>query len=77
MRIRLLLAALPLVTSTAHAQPRWYRGDTHVHTRESDGNRPPEEVARWYRDHGYDFLVVTDHEKITESPRRTRAISPR
>jgi hypothetical protein len=66
MRRRLLLALLLLLPSAAHTQPRWYRGDTHVHTRESDGNRPPEEVARWYRDHGYDFLVVTDHEKITD-----------
>lgn len=22
-------------------------------------------MVRWYRDHGYDFLVITDHDKIT------------
>lgn len=26
---------------------------------------PPAEVAQWYRDRGYDFLVITDHDKIT------------
>ncbi|GLC28383.1 CehA/McbA family metallohydrolase [Roseisolibacter agri] len=65
--LRLVLGA-SFVVAPVHAAgaQRWYRGNTHVHTRESDGNRPPEEVARWYRDHGYHFLVVTDHERITD-----------
>lgn len=50
----------------AHDPPRWYRGDTHVHTMNSDGNAPPVDVARWYREHGYDFLVITDHEYLTD-----------
>jgi hypothetical protein len=64
-----LALALPLAAASLHAQPatpRWYRGNTHVHTTASDGNASPEDVARWYRDHGYDFLVVTDHETITD-----------
>jgi hypothetical protein len=39
----------------------WYRGNTHSHTLESDGDSPPEAVARWYREHGYQFLVISDH----------------
>jgi hypothetical protein len=39
--------------------------NTHTHTLESDGDSAPEEVVRWYREHGYDFLVITDHDKIT------------
>ncbi len=75
LRAALALLAAALAPAVAAAQapapaptagPRWYRGNTHVHTRESDGNRAPEEVARWYRDHGYHFLVVTDHERITD-----------
>lgn len=27
----------------------------------SDGDSSPGEVAHWYRDHGYDFLVLSDH----------------
>lgn len=50
----------------AGGEGRWYRGNTHVHTLESDGNAPPAEVARWYRDHGYDFVFLTDHERITD-----------
>ena len=44
---------------------RWYKGNTHTHTLNSDGDSTPEEVVKWYRDNGYNFLVVTDHEKIT------------
>ena len=44
----------------------WYKGNTHTHTTESDGDSPPEVVARWYRDHGYDFLVLSDHNVFTD-----------
>jgi hypothetical protein len=40
---------------------RWFKGNTHTHTLESDGDSPPEVVARWYRAHGYAFLVLSDH----------------
>lgn len=45
---------------------RWFQGNTHAHTTESDGDSSPEYVARWYRDHGYDFLVLTDHNVFTD-----------
>lgn len=51
---------------TAGAAPHWYRGNTHVHTSNSDGNGTPADVVRWYREHGYNFLVITDHEYITD-----------
>jgi hypothetical protein len=59
----LLLAAL---AAPASAQTRWFRGNTHTHTLNSDGDSPPDSVARWYRDHGYSFLFITDHEKLTD-----------
>jgi hypothetical protein len=40
---------------------RWYRGNTHAHSTRSDGDLPPEGVAAWYREHGYDFVCLTDH----------------
>ena len=42
---------------------KYYKGNTHTHTTRSDGERSPEEVMRLYRDHGYDFLVISDHWK--------------
>lgn len=44
----------------------WFKGNTHTHTTESDGDSPPEVVARWYRDHGYAFLVISDHNVWTD-----------
>lgn len=40
---------------------RWWKGNTHAHTLESDGDSPPLTVATWYRNHGYNFLVISDH----------------
>jgi len=47
------------------AAMRWYKGNTHTHTLNSDGDSPPDEVARWYREHGYRFLVLSDHNFLT------------
>jgi hypothetical protein len=44
----------------------WLKGNLHTHTAQSDGDSTPAEMAAWYRDHGYDFLVITDHDKITK-----------
>jgi hypothetical protein len=44
---------------------RWLKGNTHAHTDRSDGDAPLDEVARWYESHGYDFLVITDHNRVT------------
>lgn len=45
---------------------RWYKGNTHTHTLNSDGDSTPDEVVRWYREHGYNFLVITDHDYLTD-----------
>lgn len=44
----------------------WYKGNTHTHTVNSDGDSTPDEVVRWYREHGYNFLVLSDHNYLTE-----------
>lgn len=49
---------------------RWYRGVWHCHTTESDGARSVDDVIGWYAARGYDFLAITDHNKITAAPGR-------
>ena len=44
---------------------RWFKGNLHTHTTESDGDQEPEKVTRWFRQHGYDFLVLSDHNHLT------------
>jgi hypothetical protein len=39
----------------------WYRGDLHLHTVHSDGQRDPREMVTAARDGSLDFIVSTDH----------------
>lgn len=43
----------------------WYKGNTHTHTLNSDGDSTPADVAEWYRENRYNFLFITDHEHVT------------
>lgn len=62
------LVGLTVDAGSSSAQPpqRWYRGNTHAHTLNSDGDSSPDVVVRWYREHGYHFTFITDHEFITD-----------
>jgi hypothetical protein len=53
-------------TSAAVAPGKWYKGNLHTHTLNSDGDSTPHEVATWYREHRYHFLVLTDHNFLTD-----------
>jgi len=44
----------------------WYKGNLHTHTTVSDGALPPEEVLRLYKQNGYDFIALTDHDKLSK-----------
>src|SRR5688572_2901482 len=73
MLTRLLLAALAAVqlipapaAQTGQTAPlQWFKGNTHTHTIESDGDSTPEEVTLWYKKYGYHFLVLSDHNVLT------------
>jgi len=62
--VKRIVACLALFVAVS-SDAAWLKGNTHTHTLESDGDSKPEAVARWYREHGYDFLVITDHDKVT------------
>lgn len=74
LRIRLFLlfvvALAVALTQTRQlsdvSSKRWYKGNLHTHTVNSDGDSTPHEVATWYREHGYQFLVLSDHNHLTE-----------
>ncbi len=44
----------------------WFKGNTHTHTLWSDGDGAPELVSDWYSGHGYQFLVLSDHNILAE-----------
>ncbi len=62
------LAALSLPAQTAPPAPpapKWFKGNLHTHTVNSDGDSTPDDVVRWYRERDYQFLVLTDHNYLT------------
>jgi len=63
--VGILGLAVALGTRTQTQAARWYKGNTHTHTLNSDGDSTPDEVVKWYRSHGYQFLVLTDHNFLT------------
>lgn len=49
-----------------YAAPGSFRkAQLHVHTRRSDGRLEPEELLARYRDRGYAFVCLTDHDRVT------------
>ena len=40
---------------------KFYRGNLHTHSNNSDGALPAEEVCKRYKKAGYDFISLTDH----------------
>jgi predicted metal-dependent phosphoesterase TrpH len=56
------------VSSRVHRsrpQRSWFKGNLHTHTLNSDGDSTPDDVVRWYREHGYNFVTLTDHNYLT------------
>lgn len=51
------------------ADLKWYRGNLHTHSHWSDGNDYLEMIALWYREHGYHFLLFTDHNVLANTER--------
>lgn len=49
----------------AESPVQWFKGNTHTHTVNSDGDSTPDDVVKWYREHGYEFVVLTDHNFLT------------
>jgi hypothetical protein len=68
MKIFLLLLSALLVSScTAPKEEQWYKGNTHTHSLWSDGDDFPEMIVGWYKERGYDFVALSDHNILAVS----------
>ncbi|HTK76795.1 MAG TPA: CehA/McbA family metallohydrolase [Gemmataceae bacterium] len=56
------------ITSPYRPKAHIYRGQLHAHTTNSDGRQSPAAVMAAYRDHGFDFAAITDHDFNTPDP---------
>ena len=43
---------------------RWFKGNLHCHSYWSDGRAFPDQAIRDYRDAGFDFCALTDHNRL-------------
>ncbi len=60
-------SSLPPPAKALNALP-WLQGSTHVHAAPSgDSSTSVPKVIAWYEQHGYDFIVLTDHNRVTEA----------
>ncbi|MEO7328649.1 MAG: CehA/McbA family metallohydrolase [Minicystis sp.] len=63
------LAAASAATAVRPPGKRYLKGQLHAHSNGSaDSDSDPEEVTAYYAAHGFDFLVLTDHDRITSTP---------
>lgn len=53
----------------AKKKKQWRRGNLHTHSHWSDGDDYLPNIAKWYRDQGYQFLVFTDHNVLANKER--------
>src|SRR5688572_10665644 len=64
-----ILPCLPAAGGAGDEDAHWYKGNLHTHTLWSDGNEFPEIVAGWYHERGYNFLVLSDHNILSQGIR--------
>ena len=48
----------------------FYKGNLHMHTTHSDGVLTPAEAVNLYRQHGYHFIALTDHNTVVQDTYR-------
>jgi hypothetical protein len=72
--------ALPdadIVPAVASGPEVWLRGTTHVHAKPSgDSTTPIPDVIAYYEQRGYDFIAITDHNRVSEVGEASTAGSP-
>lgn len=67
-----LLAIATGLLACGPPQGQWYKGNLHTHSYWSDGDQFPEVILLGYRERGYDFVAVSDHNVLAEGERWVR-----
>lgn len=63
----MLLICSGCASMEAGRASHWYRGNTHTHTVLcGHADTAPKDVAAWYHDHGYNFLILSEHNKFID-----------
>ena len=67
VHVCVLLLLMSTSASLVAQETRWFRGNLHTHSLWSDGNDFPEMICDWYREHGYHFVALSDHNVLSDS----------
>lgn len=63
----LVVIAFALASPSRAQERTWYKGNTHSHTELSGhADSSPEYVAKWYLDRGYNFLILSEHNRFID-----------
>ncbi len=62
----LILVLLLFFPKWGFSQEKNYKGNLHTHSYWSDGDEFPEPIMEWYKNKGYDFVALSDHNIIPE-----------
>jgi len=69
MRVRvvaLILMMAGILYIGCEEQSMWYKGNLHTHSYWSDGDDYPEMIIDWYKQNGYDFIALSDHNILSQ-----------
>jgi predicted metal-dependent phosphoesterase TrpH len=65
-RVEAVPATAPVPTPAKPPSVGFLKGQTHCHSNRSyDAKTPPERVLAFYKQRGYDFVSITDHNRVT------------
>ena len=45
---------------------KWFKGNLHAHTTNSDGKLTPKQAVLTYKQHGYQFMCLSEHDYFTD-----------
>ena len=76
LKMLILSAVVSLVALVGNSSAaEWYKGQLHCHSSWSDGNTLPELAISWYKDHGFHFMCLSDHNVLQIDPNAWRDVS--
>jgi hypothetical protein len=64
--LAIILLIIAVLTSLDYSKEKYYTGNLHTHTYASDGKMSYEEVINKAISLGFDFIAITDHNKISQ-----------
>ena len=69
--VLILSLTIIILASCAPTPPKheWKKGNLHTHSLWSDGDDFPEMIIKWYKDHDYQFIAISDHNTIANEER--------